>query len=575
MSTLFRYILCFFGSLLIAGCSALPEIAVPQQTAVHKQMPFERPPPTIQELDPELVFNTLAGEIALQRGEYELAYRHQLQTAILAGDEVAAERAARIATLLKRRDLALEAVERWIELAPNNLAGRQRAVSLYLDAGESEKAFEQALAILAISEARGENGFTSVLAVLSKQQDQIAAMTLMRRLQAIHADDPEAGYAIALISFLRRDYAQAEADIRSVIADRPDWSKGYVLLSRLRKLQDDASGAVEVLKQVLRQDPDEASVNTALARLLVEMSDYEGGYQQFLKINRLAPDDTDALYSLAVLAVQTERYGVAKDHLKRLLEMGSHVDDAAYYLGRIEEQDGHDEVAIGWYKRVSGGDYRFEAMARVAQVLADADRLQEALDWIRNLRVQIPSQSVQLYLMEAKILAQHGSATEVFEVYSHALDAHPDNDDILYARGLYAAELGRLDIVESDLRQVIQHDPNNADALNALGYTFADRSIRFEEAGALIAQALKLKPDSPAILDSMGWLHYRQGNLPLALDYLKKAFTILADGEIGAHLGEVLWIMGDRDGAEAVWKRVLEQDPESRHVRETRGRLVK
>lgn len=214
-------------------------------------------------------------------------------------------------------------------------------------------------------------------------------------------------------------------------------------------------------------------------------------------------------------------------------------------------------------------------MARVAQVQADAGNYQEALNWVTNMRIQMPEQSVQFYLLEARILAEHGSSSAVFEVYAKALEAHPDNDDLLYARGLYAAEIDRMDIVESDLRRVLEHDPNNADALNALGYTFADRSMHFQEARELISRALELKPDSPAILDSMGWLQFRMGNLTSALDFLKKAFSIMPDGEIGAHLGEVLWMAGDKSGAEAIWQQILNQDPDDKHVIETKGRLVK
>lgn len=576
MSALFRNTFFLFCALLFGGCSALPKLDLSEpEKAAPVKLPFETPVSSVQELNPDLVFNALAGEIAMQRGEYALAYQHQLQTAMLADDAVAAERATRIAVLLKRDDLALQALEHWIRLAPNNLAGRQQAVTLYLDAGKTDLAFEQMQAILAISKASAENGFVPVMAVLSKHKDRALARNLMQRFRAAHDDDPEAGYALALMSMIWQDYPRAESDIRKVIADWPEWSKAHILLARLRKLQDDGAGAINVLERAIARNTDDVGLNSALARLLVEVNDYEKGYRQFQKVRRLAPEDTDTIYSLGVLAVQLKQYADARGYFNLLSTMGSHVDDAAYYMGRIEEQEGNSGEAIGWYKRVKGGDFRLEAMARVAQVQADSGKLREALDWVRNLRIQMPEQSVQLYLMEARLLAEHGSSAEVLGVYASALEAHQDDDDLLYARGLYAAEIGRMDMVESDLRRVIEHNPNNADALNALGYTFADRSIRFEEAHELISKALELKPDSPAILDSMGWLQYRLGNLTAASDFLKKAFVILPDGEIGAHLGEVLWMMGDSAGAEAVWQQVLDRDPDSKHVTETRKRLVR
>ncbi|MCB1870957.1 MAG: tetratricopeptide repeat protein [Gammaproteobacteria bacterium] len=576
LSALFRNTFFFLGALLVGGCSVLPKLdSSAQEKSAAVKMPFETPASTVHELNPDLVFNALAGEIAMQRGEYELAYQHQLQTAILAEDAVAAERATRIAVLLKRDDLALQALEHWLRLAPNNLAGRQRAVTLYLDAGRPDPAFEQMQAILAISKASAENGFVPVMAVLSKHKDRAQALDLMQRFQAAHRDDPEAGYALALMSMVWRDYPRAESDIRKVIAEWPEWSKAPILLGRLRKLQDDGAGAINELERAIARNPNDVGLNSALARILVELNEYEKGYRQFLKVLRLAPDDSDTIYSLGVLAVQLKQYADARGYFNRLLTAGSHVDDATYYMGRIEEQNGNSEGAIDWYKRVNGGDFRLEAMARVAQVQADSGKLQEALDWIKNLRIQMPEQSVQLYLMEAKLLAEHGSSAEVLRVYANALEAHQDDHDLLYARGLYAAEIDRMDIVEHDLRRIIEHDPKNADALNALGYTFADRSIRLQEADELISKALELKPDSPAILDSMGWLQFRLGNLTAAADFLKKAFAILPDGEIGAHLGEVLWMMRDNAGAEAIWQQVLDRDADSKHVIETRKRLVR
>lgn len=576
MRVLFRNAFFLFCLLMVNGCSTVPkrDLPEPQKPAAVK-LPFETPAPTLRELNSDIVYSTLAGEIAMQRGEYELAYQHQLQTAVLAGDAIAAERATKIAILLKRDDLALKALKHWIELAPNNLSGRQHAVTLYLDTGETSLAYEQMEAILAISQASGENGFVPVMAVLTKRKEREMALNLMQRFQAMHRDDPESGYALSLMSLVWRDYPRAETDIRNVLADWPDWSKGNVLLSRLRKLQGDGEGAVHVLERALVRTPDDVTLNSALARLLVELNEYDKAYRQFEKVHRIAPDDTDTIYSLGALAVQLKQTDAAKGYFKRLLKMGSHTDDSAYYLGRIEEQEGNAEEAINWYKRVNAGDFRFEAMARVAQVQADEGNFREALDWVRNMRIQLPEQSVQLYLMEARILAEHGSVAEVLSVYASGLEAHQEDDDLLYARGLYAAEIGRMDIVESDLRRVIAHNPNNADALNALGYTFADRSMRFEEAHDLISRALELKPDSPAILDSMGWLQFRLGNLPAALGFLKSAYAILPDGEIGAHLGEVLWTMGDSAGAEAIWRQILEKEPDNKHVIETRRRLAR
>ncbi|MCB1759645.1 MAG: tetratricopeptide repeat protein [Gammaproteobacteria bacterium] len=567
-------VFCLLASLLLGACSSLQQTGVETAAKEAVKLPYPEPASLAEGLDSELVFSTLAGEIALQRGDLETAYQQLVQTARLSGDAVAAEKATKVALLLKREDRALESVKRWTELAPNNPAARLRAIALLFDAEQFGSAYEQMEAINAINSASGQDAYLPVMAVLSKRDNRAQAMRLMRRYHAAHSADPEAGYALSMLSLLWKDYARAEADATRLNANWPDWSKGLVLLSRLRKLQGDEEGAVRVLQQGLSDSPESVELNTALARLLVELNRYQEAVTVFKKVNRLEPENGDALYSLGVLSLQLEQRGEAKAYFSKLWEKGSHRSDVAYYLGRIAEQDGEGESAIDWFRRVERGDYQFQAKARVAQLLAESGRVAEARDWIQNMRIQMPAKAVQFYLLEARILADLAQHEEVFALYREALEGHPENDDLLYARGLYAAERGRLEMMERDLRSVIARNPKNADALNALGYTLADRSLRYQEASQLIARALELKPDSAAIIDSMGWLQFRMGNLQQAYEYLQRAFDLMPDGEIAAHLGEVLWRMGKVEQAEAIWRQILQQEPQNRHVLETRKRLV-
>ena len=567
-------VFCLLASLLLGACSSLQQTGVETAAKEAVKLPYPEPASLAEGLDSELVFSTLAGEIALQRGDLETAYQQLVQTARLSGDAVAAEKATKVALLLKREDRALESVKRWTELAPNNPAARLRAIALLFDAEQFGSAYEQMEAINAINSASGQDAYLPVMAVLSKRDNRAQAMRLMRRYHAAHSADPEAGYALSMLSLLWKDYARAEADATRLNANWPDWSKGLVLLSRLRKLQGDEEGAVRVLQQGLSDSPESVELNTALARLLVELNRYQEAVTVFKKVNRLEPENGDALYSLGVLSLQLEQRGEAKAYFSKLWEKGSHRSDVAYYLGRIAEQDGEGESAIDWFRRVERGDYQFQAKARVAQLLAESGRVAEARDWIQNMRIQMPAKAVQFYLLEARILADLAQHEEVFALYREALEGHPENDDLLYARGLYAAGRGRLEMMERDLRSVIARNPKNADALNALGYTLADRSLRYQEASQLIARALELKPDSAAIIDSMGWLQFRMGNLQQAYEYLQRAFDLMPDGEIAAHLGEVLWRMGKVEQAEAIWRQILQQEPQNRHVLETRKRLV-
>ncbi len=568
----------FLAGALI-GCSSLTRQQNPEaksaEAADHPaRLPYKAPEPPVRELDEDLVFSALAGEIALQHGDFELAYRYQMQTALLAGDAAAAERASLIAEAMKREQLALDAVTRWVEFAPNDLSARQLAARLFLDAGRDDEAFGELQAIVAISDATGEDGYLAAVTGLAKAKRRPEAIALLRRLGAAHGDDRRAGYALALLAMMWKDYAVAESEIRGVLAREPDWGRAYFLLSRIKVSQGDVQGGIKVLRDAIRRLPDDRDLNAALARVLVEAGDYEAAYQQFLRARRLDPEDTDVVYSLGVLAMQLGKTGQAKDYFQQLEKQGVRSNDVAYYLGRIAEIEGRLDDAVHWYHKVDDGGFLLEAQLLAARVMAKQGQVEAARSDLQSLRIRMPEKEVQLFLLEAGILRDYGDEQQVFELYRKALQAHPDDPELLYARGLYAAQVGRMALMERDLRKVISMDPANADALNALGYTFADQTQRFKEALSLISRALRLKPDSPAILDSMGWLQYRMGNYEQSLVFLRRAYSMDKDGEIAAHLGEVLWMSGDYEGARQVWREALETDPENAYVRRSMKRLT-
>lgn len=316
-----------------------------------------------------------------------------------------------------------------------------------------------------------------------------------------------------------------------------------------------------MLGDAVEDKPDSLVLRVAYARQLVEARQLEKAYAQFVELLKVEPGSPDLLFSAGIVALQLEKYDAARRHLTALTVAGTRKDEAMYYLGQTEEMDGNLEAAAAWYAKVAG-NYQRDAQVRRARLLARRGQLAGARDLIQALRVREPDQSVRLYLIEAEILREAGRADEVMRLYTHALKFYPNDPDLLYDRGLYAVELGRLDILEQDLTQVIQDNPDHADALNALGYTLADQTSRYSEALGYIERALALKPDNAAVLDSMGWVQYRLGNNLDALRYLRRALELQPDAEIAAHLGEVLWVTGDREAARRVWETALAQNPD-------------
>jgi tetratricopeptide (TPR) repeat protein len=296
-------------------------------------------------------------------------------------------------------------------------------------------------------------------------------------------------------------------------------------------------------------------------------------YQQFQQLNQLVPNDIDVQFSLGILALQLEKNREAADFFNGVMQTGKRIDDAAFYLGRIAEVEKRTDDALNWYGKVRGGKYLFNAQARMVGIIADKDNLQKARAMLGGMRTRMPERSVDIYILEGDVLRKHSTHSKVVELFDVALKEHPDDPDLLYARALSAAVLGRVDILERDLGLVLKQEPNHADALNALGYTLADQTKRYKEALDYIKKALALKPDSPAILDSMGWVQYRLGNNKEALSYLRRAFGMVQDVEIAAHLGELLWVTGKKQEAQKIIQDALKKHPDNKYLLKTVKRL--
>ena len=300
--------------------------------------------------------------------------------------------------------------------------------------------------------------------------------------------------------------------------------------------------------------------------------DLAGARAQFAMVVKLEPDNAEGLYSLALLELETGQYKAGEKHLKQLIELDEGVQNAYYYLGYAKLKQGDDAAALDWYSKVESGDYWSQAQLRIAEILVRQGNVQAMQNHMRLLRQKDPTQSVTYYLLEGQVLSDAGLDEDAFDLYGEALQTSPDNADLLYAHSLAAERLGKLEIAERDMRHILELDPDNVRTLNALGYTLADRTDRYEEALVYINRAYAQQPDDPAIIDSLGWVHYRLGNLDEARRHLQRAWDISKDSEIGAHLGEVMWAQGDHEAARAIWETSRQSSPDNQMLLEVINR---
>jgi Flp pilus assembly protein TadD len=277
---------------------------------------------------------------------------------------------------------------------------------------------------------------------------------------------------------------------------------------------------------------------------------------------------------VGVLAYQLKDFQVAEENMKRLLGLPYRDPNAVrYLLGQIAEEQKHWSQAIDWYKQIQDGDHALPARMRTAGAIAKQGKVEEAREYLKRIEPAGPTEEIQLVVAEAQLLREADRPGDAYETLAQALKRTPDQPELLYDYALTAEKLERYDVAEENLRKLIQVKPDHAHAYNALGYSLAERNTRLPEARKLIEKALELAPEDVFIIDSMGWVLYRQGDLAGAARELRRAYAGRPDAEIGAHLGEVLWMMGERDEAERVWKEALESSPGNETLQKTIKRL--
>ncbi len=567
-----RQILSLAAALLLGGCAVLPGGRAPAPVEAPAPAPAaaaagEEEPPA----DP-LMYHILVGEIAGQRDALDVAVRHYLEAARLARDPRVAARATRIAVYARRQAGAIAAAERWVALAPGDLDARQTLAILYVRTGRTDDALAQLREVL---KAGGERAFDTVAAVLAREKDRERALAVMDRLRREAATRPEAHLAYARLALHAGKSEAALAAADEALHRRPAWTEALLVRARALVRLDRRDEALADLRRGAHARPKDWRLGLAYARMLVEARRFDEARAEFSRLNALRPDDPDVIHALGLLAIEARDWDAAVRYLGRLYAMGKRRDEAAYFLGSIFETRKRYDEALRWFGRVQRGEYRLDAQVRIARVRARKGDMAGARALLKAMRRQHPALAVRLFLAEGEILAEHKRHREALALYTRALAKLPDNPDLLYARALVAEKLDRLDLVEADLRRILAKDPDNVHALNALGYTLADRTDRYQEALRYIRRALELKPDNAAIIDSMGWVQYRLGNYELALKYLRRARELSNDPEIAAHLGEVLWVMGDRPAARQVWESALKESPESEILRRVLRRFLK
>jgi tetratricopeptide (TPR) repeat protein len=549
---MFRLFVLAITSALLVGCAAqtaVSEHEAPTESAITVR---ERPFPN------DSLYPLLVAEFALRRQAYDIALKQYIGQAGELRDRGVSEHTTHLAQFLKREEEALEAAELWVELDPKNTAASNTLAQLLARQG---RALEALPYLMAVQRETGEANFPVLLDGFKKLNAAQRA-ELAQDTNTLAAEFPQNTSLLLTQALIQAETGQFDValDRLDTLLDLEPEKTPAILLEAKILVDQNAAKPFTRLQQALQSNPDDNLLRLQYARLLTA-TDMLAARQQFEILSEQHPDDGDLLFSLALLNHEIADPEAAQAYLLQVIALGQRVDEAYYYLGRMAEEDNNTEEALARYMQIGFGPQYLAANNRIGQILIESDQLERSHAWFIEQRQQHPPLRNELYGLEADILAEAGAQTIALQVLNQALLETPNSISLRYERAMLNEQLNNLVSMEQDLRTIIATEPDNTAALNALGYTLANRTTRYGEALDLISRALALKPDEPAILDSMGWVMFRTEQYAASVNYLTRAYNRFPDAEVASHLGEVLWAQGKTEAAIVVWQGALLREP--------------
>jgi len=565
-------IVLFMGNILVAcktmnkQMSSSPVDASEQQTQLQKVhtkkqvVQKETASAPNQNLSKELLYDLLLAELASQRGDYELAFEKYYTSANITRDSRLAKKATRVSLFAKNELQTFKAVKLWSELEPENADVQQILASSLIKKRQDDKAIVYLHKVVNLSDDF-DDGMTKVVNILDTIKEQSRVIKLYTQISEPYKEKLIVKLYWAKIFIKFNDYVRAEQYLNEILVTKPDYLKAEIVQVELFKKQKKNSQAIDVLNKILNQSADNIPVRLELSRLLVETKSYEKGFKQvqILAEKEISPD---VLFAISLLSIEMDQLDMSKAYLERLYHYKLYSNEAAYFIAQIEAGRKNYSQAELWFKKVQHGKYAFEAYLGLIAVYSQQQKTDLALQLLEHSKANSSKQNIDVLQIKAEVYSNAKKYKIAYDIYTEALVLDPGNSDLLYGRAMLAEKFDRIDLLEKDLLTIINSNPQDNQALNALGYTLAEKTKRYQEAYQYIERALKIDPDDVATLDSMGWILHKLNENEKAEKYIRKAYEKDPDPEIAAHFGEVLWVLGKKAEAKAVWQKALKKDPE-------------
>ncbi|MDC0994395.1 tetratricopeptide repeat protein [Pseudomonadales bacterium] len=554
--------------------SAEAEVSAVNASIAESKVP-KRPRPSDYPVAPfpkDALYQLLVAEVAGYRGEYSTALEKYVDMALKTRDAGVAQRAAMLAVYLKRYEEALTTSKIWVEQEPDSIEARRYLSEQLLRIGDMEQAIVHMEAIKSLGGLANFESFAYSAANMDDEGREVL-LEAMSRMLAEYPGDEQLMFSKAVLLEQSGQLEEALQLANQLLVSKKDIN---VIVLKVNALKDllRTDEALIFLESTLEELADKRRLRLIYARMLFEAERLVDAEKQYEQVHQQAPNDSDILFALALISMEQGKDESAKGYLNQMIRFNRRANEAHYYLGSIADKNDEIPQAISEYKMVGPGREYLAAQVRIAALLADQDRLDDARAHLENQRANNPERYNRLVMIEGQLLSERGHEAEFFELLETVIQKQPENVELLYFRAMTGQSLGRLDVLEQDLLRVIEIDPGNADAMNALGYTLADQTDRHDEALVLIERALEIKPNEAAFIDSLGWVQYRLENYKDAVTNLRKALLLFDNDEVAAHLGEVLWVSGEQQEARNVWQKALDARPDSDILKRVIKRFV-
>ncbi len=559
--------------ILLSGCAtltdtapsqpdpALTEAAQPQQPEDYPTRPFQT----------ETLYNLLVAEIAGQRSQYDLALSYYLDEAKNTRDPYVAARASRIAQYLNEPLAAAEAADIWREKDKQNIHAHLTAANNWLKQHEIAKSINALRDALSISDSIS----LEQIYLSGKELPTPLHQSMIDGLSQIITEHPTHIRLHFTKALLLSDYGRDQEALDAMLALKQAGDMApphFIMLAKLYARANQPQASLETLEAGWNKFTGDKTLGLLYGQALADHQRTDDALDILDSLTEMHPDDEEILISAALINAELGQYKKAEALFTDATETKQR-DNAWYFLGQLYEQQSQTAKAINAYKSVQEGKNLTSAITRATTLIKDTQSLADAQQYLRGLHDSHPNRIPRLIQIEAELVRDNDDLEQALALYNEAIELEPTDGNLLYGRAMVRDLTGDIPGMEEDLQAILAQDPNSSIALNALGYTLADKTDRLEEAQAYIERAYILNPNDPAIIDSLGWVYFKLGDLEKAEILLTQAYTMFKDQEVAAHLGEVLWVQNKKEQALKVWIDGLRHNPTGKTLIDTLKRF--